>query len=52
MTVGEDLTALEELPEEDSIGETQSTDSNSLQYTIAIQLVQNQWYYNLPSLWK
>ena len=48
---GEELVTLTELLEEDSVGETETADPDTLQHTIAAQLVQNKRGYNLASLY-
>ena len=49
-TWSEELIALTELLEEDSVGETETTDPDPLQHTIATQLVQDKRGHNLTSL--
>ena len=46
----EKLIALTELLEEDSVGEAESADPDTLQDTVAAQLVQNEWGHDLSSL--
>lgn len=49
-TWSEELIALTELLEEDSVGETETADPDPLQHTIATQLVQDKRGHNLTSL--
>ena len=47
----QELIALTELLEEDSVGETKTADPDPFQHTVATQLVQNKRGHDLPSLW-